>query len=206
VADRYMIPYYHGLEELGTYVMGAKIAAIVDAALLVPFLYAWQPFFYSLSDDEDAPRLFGRVTHSMALLLAFLFLAVEAARAPLLDFLGGGRFLQSGSVITLLVLSIVCNGLQYCISPGIHLRRRLVSEMGIMIAAAALNIGLNLLLIPPYRGIGAAVATLAAYLFYLLGTFFLSQALYPVPYPWGRLLNTAVQTLLAYVVMTRSDS
>src|SRR5262245_20066051 len=206
VADRYMIPWYHGLDVLGVYVMGAKVAAIVEALLLVPFLYAWQPFFYSLSGDEEAPRVFARVTQVVALLLGFLFLAIEAARGPILDVLGRGRFADAGGIVTILILAVVCNGMQYCVSAGIHLRRKLTQAMGIMVAAAAVTVVLTLILIPPLAGYGAALATLAAYAVYLGGSFVLAQRHYPVPYAWGRLLNVVVQTGLAFAVMTQVES
>jgi O-antigen/teichoic acid export membrane protein len=201
VADRYMIPWYHGLDELGIYVMGAKVAAIVEALLLVPFLYAWQPFFYSRADDPEAPRIFARATHAMALLLAALFLAVTAARDVILELLGRGRFAAAGPVVSVLMLAMACNGLQYCVSAGIHLKRRLVPEMLIMMGAAALNLFLNVVLIPPLRGMGAAIATLTAYAAYLAGTFVLAQRSYPIRYPWGRIANVAFQTLAAAVAL-----
>jgi len=206
VADRYMIPWYHGLDVLGVYVMGAKVAAIVEALLLVPFLYAWQPFFYSLSDDDQAPRVFARVTQVVALLLGFLFLSIQAAREPILDLLGRGKFAGAGGVVTVLLLAVVCNGLQYCVSAGIHLRRKLVQEMGIMAAAAGVNIALNLILIPPLAGLGAAIATFAAYAFYLGGSFLLAQRIYPVPYAWGRLANVMVQTAVACALLTQVEA
>ncbi|HYV85000.1 MAG TPA: oligosaccharide flippase family protein [Patescibacteria group bacterium] len=206
VADRYMIPWYHGLDVLGIYVMGAKVAAIVEALLLVPFLYAWQPFFYSLSDDDEAPRTFARVTQAVALLLGLLFLSIQAAREPILELLGRGKFAGAGGVVTLLMLAVVCNGLQYCVSAGIHLRRKLTQEMGIMAAAAGVNLVLNLILIPTLAGTGAALATLAAYAFYLAGSFVLAQRCYPVPYAWGRLANVAAQTGLAFAVLTQVEA
>jgi O-antigen/teichoic acid export membrane protein len=206
VADRYMIPWYHGLDVLGVYVMGAKVAAIVEALLLVPFLYAWQPFFYSLSDDDQAPRVFARVTQVVALLLGFLFLSIQAARDPILDLLGRGKFAGAGGVVTVLLLAVVCNGLQYCVSAGIHLRRKLVQELGIMAAAAGVNVVLNLILIPPLAGMGAAIATFAAYAVYLTGSFLLAQRIYPVPYAWGRLANVFVQTAIAFALLTQVEA
>ena len=205
-ADRYMIPWYHDLDALGVYVMGAKVAAILEALLLVPFLYAWQPFFYSLAGDPGAPKVFARVTRLMAQALALLVLAVTALRAPILELLGRGRFAEAAPIVSILVLSVACNGLQYCVSAGIHLRRRLVSEMFLMLGAAALNLILNVALIPRYAGAGAAWATLLAYAFYLAGSWRLAQRFYPVPYEWGRLLNVAVQTAAAGFALMLIDA
>ena len=50
-------------------------------------------------------------------------------------------------------------------------------------AAAAVNIGLNLILIPPYGMMGAAVATIAAYSVMFVGMVWWSQRIYPVAVP-----------------------
>ena len=205
-SDRFMIPYYHGLDELGIYVMGAKIANILDVLLLTPFLYAWQPFFYSLSRDAEAPKVFARVTHYLFLALCFVLLLLAASGSWMLSFLGGGKFAAAQSVIIPLVLSILFNGVQYCVSAGIHLRKKLHQEVLIMIAAAGLNVLLNWFLIPPYRGMGAAISTAASYFFYLVGTFLLSQRFYPVAYPWARMGNASIQTLIAFLLLTQAKT
>lgn len=206
VSDRYIIPYYHGLDELGVYVMGARVSNIMDVVLLVPFLYAWQPFLYSQSDNPEAPKIFARVTHYMFMVLCLLFLLISISQGWILSVLGNDSYSEAAGVITWLVLSVLFNGLQYCISAGIHLRKKLTWEVMIMIAAAALNIVLNLMLIPAYKGVGAAMATAAAYLFYLVGTFILAQKNYPVPYNKMRFVNVAVQTALAFILLGKAET
>jgi len=65
-------------------------------------------------------------------------------------------------------------------------------------AAAAVNAGLNLLLIPRYGMMGAAIATVAAYATMFGGMAWWSQRIYPVPYQWRR-VATAVTVGLALV-------
>lgn len=206
IADRYIIPQYHGMETLGVYVMGAKVANIIDIALLTPFLFAWQPYFYSHADNPDAPDIFASVTLYFLMLLCTGFLILYATRDQLLSFLGGGKYSKAGPVVTVLALSAVFNGVQYCISPGIHIRRKLVQEMMVMIAAAVVNLVLNFLLIPSHGGMGAAVATASAYFFYLVVTFALSNRNYPIPYYWNRIGNVTIQTMVAYIILIQFDS
>jgi len=52
--------------------------------------------------------------------------------------------------------------------------------------AAVVNVGLNVLLIPPYGMEGAAIATAAAYLALFVGMVIYSQEVYYVPYQWRR--------------------
>ena len=58
-------------------------------------------------------------------------------------------------------------------------------------AAAALNVGLNLALIPSYGLMGAAIATLAAFAAMFVAMSIYSQRLYPVPYQWRRVVLIA---------------
>lgn len=193
VSDRYMIPQYHSLEELGVYVMGIRVASILEVLVLVPFLFAWQPFYYSQSTNPQAPQLFARVTHYVLILLSSLFLLVEVFKDSILRFFGDTKFIGASSLVTLLVLAVIFNGMQYCISPGIHLKKKLVTEAVLMIFAAILNICLNFIFIPSMGGYGAALATLLSYLFYFLSTTMVSQYHYPVPYQFGRMANLVLQ-------------
>ncbi len=201
VSDRYMIPHYHSLNELAIYVMGNKIALIFDVAILVPFLYAWQPFFYSQAGNKEAPQLFAAITHYMFMILCLAFLLLIASQYWLLALLGSGRYSQAGPVIFWLLVSKMFVGIQYLISTGIHIKKKLVQELLVMFCAAVLNIVLNLLLIPPYKGLGAAVATALSFMFLFAVTFAIAQRHYPVPYRWARMANVLVQTIAAFGLM-----
>ncbi|HKP95026.1 MAG TPA: oligosaccharide flippase family protein [Fibrobacteria bacterium] len=206
VASRYMLPHWHGLSEVGFFSMGARVAAIIDILLLVPFLYAWQPFFYSLAGKPDAPRIFARVTHYFFLLMVSIFLLLQILRLPLLHFLGRGKYDAAGPVVSLLVLAAMFNGIQYCVSAGIHLRKKLVAEMGIMAGAAVFNLLFNFILIPRHGATGAAAAAAAAYFLYLAGTFLLAQGSYPVPYLWRRGGTVFLSALAAFAALQKWDS
>lgn len=185
-ANRYLLPLTWGLSEVGLFSMGARVSSILDFLLLVPFLYAWQPFFYSLAGSKDAPRTIARVTHYYLIVLLTACLALQCLQEPVLAFLGRGKFAGAGPAASWMLLAVLCNGLQYCVSAGIHLRKKLVAEMLLMVAAGAVGLGLNFLLIPRWGAAGAAAATAAGYLLYLLASFWLAQSVYSVPYLWGR--------------------
>ena len=72
---------------------------------------------------------------------------------------------------------------------GIGRVRRTQFNWIITFAGAALNIGLNIALIPPYGMIGAAIATVAAYALMFLLMTVNAQRLYPVPYQWRRVVT-----------------
>ena len=55
-----------------------------------------------------------------------------------------------------------------------------------------MNVALNLILIPPYGMMGAAIATVAAYATMFVGMTWWSQRIYHVPYQWRRVLTAAL--------------
>jgi O-antigen/teichoic acid export membrane protein len=69
-------------------------------------------------------------------------------------------------------------------------------------AACVVNVALNLLLIPPYGMIGAAIATIGAYVTLFVGMAWRAQRLYPVPYQWRR-VATASGVAVAMTILGR---
>jgi O-antigen/teichoic acid export membrane protein len=77
---------------------------------------------------------------------------------------------------------------------GLLIKKPAVTS-AIFAASAALNAGLNALLIPPLGALGAALATLLAYLGMLIALYVWIEHAYPVGYAWSRLV--LVITVLA---------
>jgi O-antigen/teichoic acid export membrane protein len=81
------------------------------------------------------------------------------------------------------------------VSIGIGRAKRTQFNWVVTGAAALVNVGLNLALIPPYGMMGAAVSTVAAYVVMFVGMTVRAQRVFPVPYQWRRLaivVGTAV--------------
>jgi O-antigen/teichoic acid export membrane protein len=78
------------------------------------------------------------------------------------------------------------------VAVGIGRARRTQFNWVVTGAAAALNVALNLVLIPPYGMMGAAVATVAAYSTMFLAMSWHAQRVYPVPYQWRRVATLVV--------------
>jgi O-antigen/teichoic acid export membrane protein len=74
---------------------------------------------------------------------------------------------------------------------GIGRARRTQLNWVVTGIAAAINIALNIVLIPRYGMIGAAIATLVAYVVLFVGMWVRARSVYPVPYQWRRVLTLA---------------
>ena len=92
------------------------------------------------------------------------------------------------------------------IAIGVGRARRTQFNWVVTGAAAAVNVALNLALIPPYGMMGAAIATVAAYSTMVVGMAWWSQRIYPVPYQWRRVATAAVAAVGLAVIGKELDA
>jgi O-antigen/teichoic acid export membrane protein len=205
-ANRYILPHYHGLPELATLTMAAKIAGIVNSLLLVPFAFACLPFVYARAHDADSPKLFGRLTYYIAIILCLLFLFIEATKTWLLNVLGGAQYADAAPVITIMMIGIVFSGLQNMVAAGVHITKKIPQEAAIMVGASLVSVIANFLLIPHFKSAGAAGATTIGFFCFLIGTFVLAQRYFPIPYPYRKIILTFTGAAACWWVMGFFDN
>jgi O-antigen/teichoic acid export membrane protein len=78
---------------------------------------------------------------------------------------------------------------------GVGRARRTQFNWVITGAAAAVNVALNLLLVPEYGMFGSAAATAAAFAVLFLGMTWYAQRVFPVPYQWRRVITAAAAAI-----------
>jgi O-antigen/teichoic acid export membrane protein len=161
--DLIMVRWMRGEEEAGLYAAAVRISELwffVPAAIAS----SWLPSLLRARSDSSAhyarslQRLFD-LTAGVCYLLAIPTVVL----APVIIRLAyGPEFTGGVAVLTVHAWTLVWAGLgvvrgQFCVNEGLS-RLHFVSTA----AGATLNVGLNLLLIPRFGGVGAAWATFAA--------------------------------------------
>jgi O-antigen/teichoic acid export membrane protein len=74
--------------------------------------------------------------------------------------------------------------------------------MGLTTGSAVLNVGLNIILVPRFGIVGAAAATLTAYLAICIVSAILGNRFLRVRMPWATFLRAAVASLAMYYTLT----
>jgi O-antigen/teichoic acid export membrane protein len=186
-SDRFFIAKFKGQTEVGHYSVGVRIAS-ATLLLLVAFRTAWPAFAYSIEDDREARRTYGFVLTYLLFVMCWAAVAL-ALLAPWIVRLLTGRpeFYAGARVVPLLAFTSAAWAAFTVVSIGIGRVRRTQFNWVVTGAAALLNAGLNLLLVPRYGMIGAAVSALCAVtsMFALMTVH--AQRIYPVPYQWRRI-------------------
>ena len=159
--------------------------------LLTAFRLAWPAFAYSIDDEGEAKRTYAYVLTYLVALTTWVATGLALLRRRSST---GSLRLRSPSrsrVVGPLAFSTVAFAAYIVVAIGVGRAKRTQFNWVVTGAAAAVNIALNLLLIPSYGMMGAASATVAAYSTMFVGMVWWSQRIYPVPYQWRRVVTAA---------------
>jgi O-antigen/teichoic acid export membrane protein len=201
-SDRFFLVKLSGAREVGLYSVGVRFASAI-ILLLAAFRTAWPAFAYSIDDDDEAASTYAFVLTYLVVITSWISLALGVLAPWLVQLLTTESFYDAERVVAPLSFAAVVFGGYMVVVVGIARVRKTRSNWIITGAAAALNVALNLLLIPEFGMMGAAAATVGAYATLFLGIAWKAQQLFPVPYQWRR-VATAFGTAIALCVIGRS--
>jgi O-antigen/teichoic acid export membrane protein len=198
-SDRLFLVRLDGTTEVGLYSVGVRIASAM-VLILTAFRLAWPAFAYSIEDEGEARRTYAYVLTYLVLFTTWVATGLALLSPWIVDWIAAPAFSESSRIVGPLAFAAVAFGAYIVVAIGVGRARRTQFNWVVTGAAAAVNVALNLLLIPPYGMMGAAVATVAAYGTMFAGMAWWAQRIYPVPYQWRR-VSTAALVGVALVVV-----
>ncbi len=188
--DRVMLSKLGGFDQTGQYAIGSRYAMVLTFCFGT-FMTAYVPFMFSLwgEDREAELHVRGRVLTYAVLMLVTVGLMLSLFARELTSVIAP-QFNRAYLVVGMLSTGIVLYGVAMIASSGIALVRKTRYFVPYTLAATALNLGLNFVLIPTWGMLGAATSTTAAYgllaaLYYRKG-----QQTYRTPYLGRRALTS----------------
>lgn len=183
-ADRWFVQHYHGEAELGLYAVGARFALLMALAVDT-FRKAWWPIAMDAMHSDDGPETFR--------MIARLFLGLGVAAVVYLTFLApwlvkwltGPTFHDAYPVVGILAWQSLFYGFFLIGSAGIWKAERTHISAILMAIIGVLNLFLNYLWVPLFRGMGAALATAVSYFVWNVISLLISERYWKVQFPLG---------------------
>jgi len=105
-------------------------------------------------------------------------------------------------VVPYIILAYIFSGARYVVSLGLNFKRKTKYIAYTTIGVAILNIGLNFLLIPKYKMMGAAVATIISFAALYFTTYFIANRFYKIPYENLKLLKMLILAIVLFFLST----
>jgi len=203
LSDRYLLGHLASLSETASYAVAYSLGGILSAVVIAPFSLAWWSMMYTIAKRNDAKRVFELVFRWFSLLLLFATFGFSLLGIIMLDTFFPPAYHVTAPVIPIIALSTMFYGAYGVVTIGISLQRKTWIAAILFTSSALLNVGINIILIPFYGAMGAAIATLIAYAALAMPGYLVNQWLYPVSFHIGRFL---IALLLGLVLYFGSDS
>ncbi len=200
--DREFVSWYNGNAEVGVYSAAIKIASVITF-VMIAFRTAWPAFAYSIEDDREAKRTYAFVLTYLLAFSSWAALALGALAPWWTRLLTAPEYQRAEKGIALLAFGGAIYAGYTVLAIGSGRARRTQLNWVVTGVAAAVNIGVNFLLIPEYGMVGAAISTLVAYVVLFAGMTIYAQSVYPVPYQWRR-VATALGAAVALNIAARA--
>lgn len=195
LSDRWFLIRFGMADESGIYGYGDRWARIVEYVLVTPLVGMWPAVFFNIAREPDAKQQFARIATlfaGVAGTLGFVLTMLGPVLTRTFDTSKEGAFAGAAGPIGVLVVGYVFFGLNEVARVGFQVTGRTRRTALAMVLAAALNLVLNALLIPPFGAFGAAWATMISYGAAVGFSLWLTRRIYPQRWEGGRLLHVVV--------------
>ena len=199
--NRYVIQALLGGEDLGVFAAAHNLSEYVQTALLAPFGLAVTPMFTRIWEKEGkaaTQRFIETALHFYVLAAVAVACGMAAVGGDLLALLASEKYLPGATVIPWVMTGMVIDGFSMLLGAGLYLQKRSKVVMVIVACSAAVNLGLNFLLVPLLGIKGAAVATLVTCSGMSAAFMLCGHRHLPIPLPWIHALKTVGCGMVAY--------
>lgn len=195
MSDRYFLRVWSTFGNLGIYSIGYKLGLIV-ALLVNAMQMAWPPVMYRIARESKSRDEFKKLTLAYLAVIS-TFVALISLFAPeLLWILTAGKFTEAAIIVPPIALAYLFQGLFYMTNIGLNVTGRTEFEPVVVGLATLTNIGFNILLIPRYDILGAAIATTISYAVLAVSAERTSQYFFPTPQNY-RLMGGILALIMA---------
>ncbi|WP_298818091.1 lipopolysaccharide biosynthesis protein [uncultured Chloroflexus sp.] len=197
-ADRYILQSFFTLEDVAIYTFAYKVATILDVLITRPFALDWASRRFKIATQPEAEQNYAYALVFYLWVVAFFGLMVVAVTPLVYALVAPATYHSAMAVVPIILLAYIIYGLSYPLNVGIMLKDRTRDLPVIGFIAAFSYIGLCLWWIPAFDMIGAAWATVVAYVVWTGLITVDSLHLYPIRYPLGLIAGVAGAAAIGY--------
>ncbi len=173
------------LHEVGLYNLANRFGLIIKIGLVTPFIMAWGPLMFAVYGKPEAKSVYRAVLTLFTLISVGVALAVGLMAPDITHLMATWAYYPSWLAVFMLSMSSVFYGMYLVFTVGTSVVGKTKYQAFTAAIGAAMNIALNLLLIPRWGMIGASVATVISYGVMAFVHYHFAQRQYRIDYDLG---------------------
>ena len=197
-SDRVFLTHLLDLGVQGVFSVGLRFAQIVSVLIFIPFNFIRPAAIFDSEKDHDATHFYSRMLTYLVFLGLFLSLGVSALAPEALRVMTGPKYWSAWTVVPLLSLSYLFDGIRHSISPGLLLKRKTALMSLAEAIGTVVNVILMLLLVRSVGSFGASLALAITYFVVCAVLLFFNHWHLPVPWEWMRLTKLFLTAAALY--------
>ncbi len=198
--DLYLINIYLGAASVGLYSVAFYLGTYLQRLIITPLSLAVVPTYLKIWRDEGVQgtsQFLSKVANYLLIIILPMAAGVSLLSEDIITVMASSKYFAAAAVMPWLMVGIIFYGLYFLAVAGLHVRRKTNIITILVSSALAINVGLNLILIPRYGITGAAMATALSYGYLFLITLWTTRATLPIRFNWPMLS----QSLFAVAAM-----
>lgn len=202
VSDRYLIAYYCGEADVGLYGAGYRLAEMAIDTPSAILLMAYVPILikvFNESGEKGASELLSNLFRLIALILIPAVTGAIILSKDIVALFLDARYFDSHILFFWICTATFFVCINHLYTRVFELKNATGKILWISLIAATSNIIINIILIPRYGYIGAAVSTLLAYLIQVSLSYYEAHKLMQFRIPVRSLINASIGSFVMYL-------
>jgi len=183
LSDRYIIKYFLNNEMVGLYDLGYRVAGVLNMFVIVPLSLTLIPQAYKMFGKAGDKRYYSKLLTYLTFGLSWIGLGIALFSKEAIKFLAQKEsFWPSYEVVPVITLASVFFGMRIVSSLGMYLNKKTKYVAYTTVAAAAINIALNIIFIPKFGMMAATYTRLISFVFLYLISYYYGNLAYKIPF------------------------
>jgi len=201
IFDRYTLNFMADLPDVGVYTLGYKVANTIKILVITSVQLAISPMIFKMMNQPESKRFYSKIMTYFSYLVIFLVLGMSFfAREIIKVFTSSIDYWDASKIIPVISFALFFGMLKDTSLIGLQITKR-TKIIGIVIFfVAILNLGLNIILIPKFKIMGAAVATLLSQIIFFIVIFINAQKHYFIPYEISKVVLMVLVGLVLFCI------
>jgi len=186
--DKLLLNKYLGKEQMGIYAASYKLGVFMSLYIMA-FKLGAEPFFFNHAKEENAKRTYAKILNWFTIIGA-VFLVIIVLYIDLFAniLLGKEEYFEALAIVPIILLANLFLGIYYNLSIWFKLTDKTRYGMYFSLIGAVITIVLNIVFIPKIGFMASAYATLIAYSFMTIISYYYGKKYFKIPYQFKNII------------------
>jgi len=198
--DRFFLARAASMDTVGIYGLAYQFGFLLHYVGLAPFQGGWDPIRFEIAKREDRNELYARGFVYFNLVYITTAVGMSLYVHDFIRVMSAPSFRSAADIVPIILLAYIVHGWTEQTQLGLMVTEKTERITWANWAGAIVALVAYALLIPPFGGLGAAVATLIAFGARLWMVYVMSQQLWPVHYRWVPVIKQLALGVVVVVI------